>query len=86
MQTDIRKLEVSMMRILSYIERLTPGNTNLANLINFIQHVITTIRTLQMAIHALEIASGPIGWLYAGTSIAAYGFSGYSMYESLRGT
>jgi hypothetical protein len=85
LQRDINKVEVSMMRILSYIERLTPGNPSLSNLIQYAQQTITILRSLQMAIRAVQLASGPIGWLYAGTSIAAAGFTGYAMYESMRG-
>lgn len=90
---DIRKLEVSLMRILSYIERLTGGNPNLEKLINIIQKVITTIRSLQIALNTFNTAValsaagllGPVGWLYLGSSIAGAAFSGYSMYESLAG-
>lgn len=84
--SQLRKLEVSLMRVLSYVERFTGGNPNLTKLISMMQATITTIRTLQAAIRALEIASGPIGWLYAGTSIVAAGFAGYSILEATTGT
>jgi len=82
---DVRKLEVSLMRILSYIQQLTGGNVELAKLITAIQKVIITIRSLQMAIRAAQLATGPIGWLYFGTTLVATAMSGYSMYESLAG-
>lgn len=82
---EVRKLEVVLMRVLSYIERLTGGHPELAKFINIIQSAITALRTLQMAIRAVELASGPIGWAYAATSVIAVGFSGYSIYETMRG-
>jgi hypothetical protein len=84
-QKEIKKLETSLMRILSYVQMLTPGNTELNKLIAMTQTTITMLRTTQLAIRAVQLAAGPVGWLYAGTSIVAAGFSGYSIYESLTG-
>ncbi len=82
---EIRKLETVLIRVLSYVERLA-GNADLTKLINIIQATITAVRSLQMALRALELASGPIGWAYAATGVVAAGFAGYSMYESTIGT
>lgn len=87
--SEIRKLEISMMRILGYIQRLTPGNTDLHRLIDTMQSAITVLRSMQIALHAVQIArmsaGDPIAWLSAGTTVVAVGFSGYSMYESMTG-
>jgi hypothetical protein len=82
--TEIRKLEIVLMRVLGYVEQLT-GNKDLRKAINVIQSMIVAIRSLQMAIRVLEVASGPIGWAYAGTTMIAAGLSGYSIYESITG-
>jgi len=82
--TEIRKLEIVLMRVLGYMEQLT-GDRNLQKAINVIQATIVAIRSLQMAIRALQMASGPIGWAYAGTTVIAAGMSGYSIYESITG-
>ena len=83
---EVRKLEIVLVRVLSYIEKLTGGDPTLAKLINTIQSIIVTIRTLQMAIRALEMASGPIGWAYAGTSLIAAGMTGLTLYDTIVGT
>lgn len=83
--SEVRKLETVLMRVLSYIERLTGDNPSLVKLINTIQSAITALRTLQSAIRAVEVASGPIGWAFAATSVVTAGFSGYSIYESITG-
>ncbi len=83
---DVRKLEISLMRILGYIQRLAPNDPNLDKLINTMQSAIMTMRSMQIALLAVQAAAGPVGWLYAGTAIAAGAFSGYSLYESMRGT
>jgi hypothetical protein len=82
---EIQKLEASLMRIIGYINMITPGNSSVRTLTVLAQDAIVTFRSLQLAIRAVEIAAGPVGWLYAGTSIVAAGLSGYSMYEALTG-
>ena len=83
-EENSRKLEISLIRIAGYLERLT-GDANLKRFINTVQSAIVAVRTLQIMIRALELASGPVGWLYAGTTIVAAGMSGYSIYESITG-
>jgi hypothetical protein len=81
-RSDIRKLEIVIMRCLDYAERLT-GDPNLKKGIAVIQRAITLLRTLQMEIYAVEAALIPgAGWikmLYAGTAVATAGFSAYDM-------
>lgn len=80
--SEIRKLETVLMRVLNYIEKLTGGNPQLAKLINTVQAAIVALRTLQIAMKALQMASGPIGWAYAATSFVAVGFAGVSMLDA----
>jgi hypothetical protein len=82
---EVRKLEIILMRCLSYASRLT-GSEDLKKGIQVLQTAITTLRTLQIAMRAVQLASGPIGWAYAATSVIAVGFSGYSMYETIVGS
>ena len=79
---EFRKLETVLFRVLSYIERMTGGNPELTRFINTIQATITALRTLQLAMRALQAASGPIGWAYAATSFIAVGFAGVSMLDA----
>jgi len=83
-EENSRKLEISLMRIAGYLERMT-GNASIRYFLNLVQSSIVAVRSLQIAIAALEAASGPVGWLYAGTTVVAAGLSGYGIYESLTG-
>jgi hypothetical protein len=83
-QKEINKLETSLMRIAGYIQRFS-GNQDLNRTLELIQRAIVTLKSLQMAIRAVQLASGPIGWLYAGTSIVAAGMSGMAIFESTSG-
>lgn len=82
--SEVRKLETVLMRVLGYLRQFS-GNENLNETIMLIQRTITAIHSLQMAIRALQMASGPVGWAYAATSVVAAGLSGYSIYESMIG-
>lgn len=82
--TELRKLEISVIRILSLIRRFC-GNENISKAIDYAERAIMTIRQLQMAMRALEMASGPIGWLYALVSVAGVGASvAVDMYDVTR--
>ena len=72
--SEIRKLEITAMRVLGYIRRLT-GDERLDAAITKIQQAIMAIRAMQMAMRALEMASGPIGWAFAATSIVGAAFA-----------
>lgn len=82
--SELRKLEASIMRILYLIRRVS-GNDTLDNAIEQSQRLLIILRSVQIAIRAIEVASGPIGWLYAATSVIGVGLSGYAMYESQAG-
>jgi hypothetical protein len=82
---DIRKLEMAIIRCLNIAQRLT-GDENLQKGIQVIQKTIMTLRTLQMAYNALQIArmsaGDPIAWLTAGTMVAS---AGATIYDSITG-
>jgi hypothetical protein len=78
---ELRKLETSLVRILSMVSRFT-GGENITRAIRTVERMIMTLRTLQIAIRAVEMAAGPIGWLYAATTVAAAGFT---VYDAMQG-
>jgi hypothetical protein len=83
---EIRKLEMSLIRVMSLIRRFS-GNEDINQLIDYIQKAITIARSLQIALRALQAASGPIGWLYAATTVIGTGVMiGESFYDNSRGT
>jgi hypothetical protein len=83
--SDLRKLETSLVRCLNLAQRLT-GDENVKNGIQYIQKAIMTLRTLQMAYHAVQIArmsaGDPIAWLSAGTMVAS---AGLTIYDTITG-
>jgi hypothetical protein len=81
---DLRRLEISLLRIMRYVEQFS-GNKDLNKTLQLMEKAIITARTLQIAIRAVEAASGPIGWLYAGTTVVAAGMSGMSLLENTQG-
>jgi hypothetical protein len=72
--SEVRKIEMSLFRILSYVRRFC-GNESVANAIAKGEQLITLARHVQIALHALEIAEGPIGWLYALTTVIGTGLA-----------
>jgi hypothetical protein len=72
--SDVRKLEIVLVRCLSYASQLT-GDPNLKKGIQTIEQAIMSLRMLQIAIRQAEIAAGPIGWALALTSGIATGAS-----------
>ena len=83
--SDIRKLEISLIRVLGYAQRLT-GDENLQKGIKTIQSAITALRTLQITIRQTEMATGPIGWLLALTSAVNSGLSIGEAFSGLKET
>lgn len=84
--SDLRRIETILMRVLSYIKRMSGGNENIEAFVNQLQRVIIVIRAVQIALRALEMASGPIGWAYA--AVAAVGVAltvNDALYDSTRG-
>lgn len=83
---ELRKLEMSLMRIMYLVERFS-GNQDLNKMLKYIQEAIVAMRSLQIAMRAVEMAEGPIGWLYAGVSIVAAATTiGTDVYDGCRGS
>lgn len=78
--TDLRRVEMSVMRICSDLERIF-GNTEASKILASLQKIIMLARQAQMAIRAAEMALVPgAGWiagLYAATMVASAGFAAY---------
>jgi hypothetical protein len=72
--SEMRKLEIILIRNLNYIRRLA-GSEQLDKIIQKIQEVIMWMRIMEMAFRAFEMAAGPLGWAYAITSIIGAGFA-----------
>ena len=77
--SDIRKIEIICMRLLSIIQKFTGGDPNFQNMINMIQKTIMWVRHLQMTIHAFEVATGPLGWIYAAITAASFAVTSSDM-------
>lgn len=73
---DLRKIEMTMMRLFGVLNRVFP-NSPVSKVIQDIEHTIMLLRQAQMAIRAVEAASGPIGWAYAGVSVVSVALSTY---------
>ncbi|MCJ7431099.1 hypothetical protein MUO83_07830 [Candidatus Bathyarchaeota archaeon] len=69
---EVRQVEMSLIRIGNLVSRMS-GSPDVDNFIRKVNTAIMTVRALQIAMHALEVASGPIGWLYAATTIIGFG-------------
>ena len=69
---DLRIVEMSIIRIGNALEKMT-GSKEVSQAINTLNRLIFTVRSLQIAMHALDIAAGPIGWLYAAATIIGFG-------------
>lgn len=83
--SEVRKLEMSLMRIMTLVERFS-GSPELNKMLSYIQKSITALRQVQMAIRAVQAAEGPIGWLYAAVSvIGAATTVSTDMYDATRG-
>ena len=82
---DIRMVEMSVIRIGNDLEKMT-GSREVKQVMNYLDRVIMKIRMVQIMLHALEIASGPIGWLYFGATALSTGMMiGEPIYDSLQG-
>jgi len=73
---DIREIEIAMIRIGSALERMT-GSKEVKAAISECNRLIWTIRMTMIAINALSVAEGPVGWLYSGATALALGVMGY---------
>ena len=79
---ELRKIETMLIRLSGYIQRMV-GDENLDKLMAKIQQTITYVRSLQIALLALQAALVPgAGWIKAawtGFAIANAAFTGYDM-------
>jgi hypothetical protein len=78
--SDIRKLEISLVRCLNLAQRFT-GDEDLKKGIQLMQKAIMTLRTLQMAYHAVQMArmaaGDPLAWFSAATMVATSAMTVY---------
>lgn len=82
---EIRKMEIICFRLLGMVQRFSGGDPNLQNMIAIIQKTIMWVRHLQMTIHAFEVASGPLGWVYAAVMAGSFAMTtGDMMADSIR--
>lgn len=76
--SDVRKLEMALIRCLNIAQRFT-GDENLKKGIATIQRSIMTLRSLQAAYHAVQIArmaaGDPLAWFSAGATVLSVGFT-----------
>lgn len=74
---SMRQGEMSIMRITFALERLgLPKDVRAA--LTAMMRIIQTVRLLQMSLTMLEAAEGPVGWLFAGITIASTGLTAAS--------
>ena len=74
--SDLRKIEAIITRSMSLLRRYC-GNEDIIAASEAITKFIALMRMLQITIHAVQIASGPLGWAYAavvGVSTASYAY------------
>lgn len=82
--SELRKIEIVMIRILSYVRRFC-GNEELGKMLEYIEKAIMSLRMLQVTMRAIEMAEGPIGWAYAGVSMLGAGIMvGTEVYDVTR--
>lgn len=83
--SDIRKLEIALVRCLNLAQRFT-GDENLKDGLATIQKTIMLLRTMQMAYRAVQIArmsaGDPIAWFSAATTVMA---TSMSIYDTITG-
>jgi hypothetical protein len=82
--SDLRKIEMTFMKLGNVIERVFP-NSDAAKIMETTDKIIMMAREAQMAIRAVQLASGPIGWAFAAVSVVSGAVMGYGMLESLTG-
>ena len=86
---ELRELETILMRTLTMLERST-GSKEVREAINALQRLISIVRMAQFTIHAFQVATGPIGWIFAisgaiSTTITAADMVASIGYDSTRG-
>lgn len=84
--SELRKIEITSIRLLGLISRFTGGDPNITKFVGLLQKSIMWIRHLQMVIHAFEVAEGPLGWVFFAVSAMSFAFTtGDMLYSQERG-
>jgi hypothetical protein len=79
--TPLREMESVASRTARILTRMS-GSDSFDAAMAKAQSLLMTLRMIQFSIHAIEVASGPIGWLYAGiTAVTAAIYA----YDSMQG-
>lgn len=68
--SELRKIEAIVMKVGQIIKRMGFGET-VDQVIDGINKINMGVRLLQVTVHAFEIATGPIGWIYAGVTLVS---------------
>jgi hypothetical protein len=71
---EIRMLEIALYRLMGQIKKVT-GKDNIGQAFAEIQRITLIARIATTALYALNAAEGPVGWLFAITSVSATGFA-----------
>jgi hypothetical protein len=80
--TPLREMESVASRTARILTRLS-GDASLDHAMAKATQLLMVMRMLQFSIHAVEVASGPLGWLYAGATAAT---TAIYAYDALVGT
>ena len=72
-ELSLRKEVHTMNMLMMTFQQFTGGDATVNAVINEVQKIMMLMMRLKLIILALESASGPWGWLYAGANIAAFG-------------
>ena len=73
--TQIHMIERIFFQISGLIKKLTGGNEAIDAATSKLQQFITTVLMAQRAVHAFELATGPVGWAYFLTMATVTGIS-----------
>lgn len=73
-EENSRKLEGSLIRLAGYLVQMS-GSPDIRKFINTVQDAMIAVRSMQQTIHLFYAATGPIGWIIAGTSALTTAFS-----------
>jgi hypothetical protein len=84
-RTDVTlsRVVITATAVLSLIKRMSGGNEDVDAFINVLLRLIHTANLLRTAMIAVNAASGPVGWVFAGVGIVASIFSVTDMVGTL---
>lgn len=74
LEENSAKLEASLIRLAGYLSRMS-GSEDIRKFINTVQDAMIAVRSMQQTIQLFYAASGPIGWIIAGTSAVTTAFA-----------